>query len=120
MNLRRVLAGFLGAAVLVAATPGAAEDAADANLIARGKYLAKAGDCMPCHTAAKDKTFAGGLRINTPFGAIYSPNITPDRDTGIGAWTFEQFKNAVHSGIRADGQYLYPAMPFDAFKDHGG
>jgi mono/diheme cytochrome c family protein len=115
MNLRRVLAGFLGAAVLVAATPGAAEDAADANLIARGKYLAKAGDCMPCHTAAKDKTFAGGLRINTPFGAIYSPNITPDRDTGIGAWTFEQFKNAVHSGIRADGQYLYPAMPFDAF-----
>ena len=53
--------------------------------------------------------------MNTPFGAIYSPNITPDPETGIGTWTFDDFKRAVHAGIRADGKYLYPAMPFDAF-----
>jgi hypothetical protein len=70
---------------------------------------------MPCHTAARDKAYAGGLRMNTPFGVMYSPNITPDRETGIGAWTFDEFKKAVHSGIRADGKFLYPTMPFDAF-----
>jgi mono/diheme cytochrome c family protein len=119
MDVRFFLASFLGAIMLVAAGPSKAqekaEEPADWNLISRGNYLARAADCMPCHTSAPDKSYAGGLRINTPFGAIYSPNITPDRETGIGTWTFEQFKNAVHSGIRADGQYLYPAMPFDAF-----
>ena len=88
---------------------------ADPDMIARGNYLARAADCMPCHTAARDKAYAGGLRMNTPFGVMYSPNITPDRETGIGAWTFEEFKQAVHSGIRADGKFLYPTMPFDAF-----
>jgi len=85
------------------------------DLIARGKYLSDAADCMPCHTSSKHKPYAGGLKIDTPFGAIYSPNITPDPATGIGIWTFKAFKNAVHAGIRADGQYLYPAMPFDSF-----
>ena len=69
-----------------------AEPAPDPSMVARGSYLAKAADCMPCHTSARDKSFAGGLRMNTPFGAIYSPNITPDRDTGIGAWTFDAFQ----------------------------
>jgi mono/diheme cytochrome c family protein len=115
MDLRYFRASCLAAAVLIANGPAAAEQAADPTLIARGSYLAKAADCMPCHTSARDKPYAGGLKLNTPFGAIYSPNITPDRDTGIGAWTFDQFRNAVHSGIRADGKYLYPAMPFDAF-----
>jgi len=55
------------------------------------------------------------LKIDTPFGAIYSPNVTPDPGTGIGKWTFGQFKKALHAGIRADGQFLYPAMPFDAY-----
>ena len=53
--------------------------------------------------------------MNTPFGVMYSPNITPDRETGIGTWTFDEFKKALHSGIRADGKFLYPTMPFDAF-----
>lgn len=85
------------------------------SLVTRGAYLAKAADCMPCHTSAKDKQFAGGLKLDTPFGAIFSPNITPDPDTGIGRWTYEDFKNALHAGIRADGSYLYPVMTYDAF-----
>ena len=107
MRASCLLASLLAAAF---ATNANAQD-----LVARGQYLAKAADCMPCHTASKDKPYAGGLKINTPFGAIYSPNITPDDDTGIGKWTFDQFKNAIHSGIRADGKFLYPAMPFDSF-----
>jgi mono/diheme cytochrome c family protein len=117
MKMRAVLAAVLGAVVLSAscADTAGAEPASDPNLVARGRYLAKATDCMPCHTSTSGKPFAGGLKMNTPFGAMYSSNITPDRDTGIGTWAFEQFKQAVHSGIRADGKYLYPAMPFDAF-----
>jgi mono/diheme cytochrome c family protein len=117
MDVRYLLASVLSVAALLAggARASAADEPSDPSLVARGSYLARAADCMPCHTSAPDKSYAGGLRLNTPFGAIYSPNITPDRDTGIGAWAFEQFKNAVHAGIRADGKYLYPAMPFDAF-----
>jgi mono/diheme cytochrome c family protein len=117
MKMRAVLAGVLVAVVLGASCAGmaAAEPASDPSLVARGRYLAKAADCMPCHTSTSGKSYAGGLKINTPFGVMYSPNITPDRDTGIGTWTFDQFKGAVHSGIRADGKYLYPSMPFDAF-----
>jgi mono/diheme cytochrome c family protein len=122
MKMRAVLAGVLVAVVLGAVVLGAscagmaaAEPASDPSLVARGRYLAKAADCMPCHTSTSGKSYAGGLKINTPFGVMYSPNITPDRDTGIGTWTFDQFKGAVHAGIRADGKYLYPSMPFDAF-----
>jgi mono/diheme cytochrome c family protein len=118
MDVMYFLAGLLGVGLLIGdsvRSPAAAEAAPDPGLVERGSYLAKAADCMPCHTSARDKPFAGGLRMNTPFGAIYSPNITPDRDTGIGAWSFDAFRGAVHSGIRADGKYLYPAMPFDAF-----
>ena len=82
----------------------------DTNAVTRGAYLAKAADCMPCHTAIGGKPFAGGLKLNTPFGGVYSPNITPDPETGIGRWTYENFKNALHDGIRADGSYLYPVM----------
>ena len=92
-----------------------ASSSPDPSLVTRGAYLAKAADCMPCHTSAKDKQFAGGMKLDTPFGAIFSPNITPDPDTGIGRWTYEDFKNAVHAGIRADGSYLYPVMTYDAF-----
>ena len=70
---------------------------------------------MPCHTGNKAKPYAGGLPLNTPFGTLYSVNITSDPATGIGKWTYEQFKQALHNGIRADGAYLYPAMPFDAY-----
>ncbi len=100
--------GIAGAAAEEAAPP-------DPDLVKRGHYVALAGDCMPCHTGAPKQEFAGGLPLNTPFGVIYSPNITPDDATGIGKWTFDDFKRAVHDGIRADGAYLYPAMPYTAF-----
>ena len=84
--------------------------------IERGRYLAIAADCVACHTVLDvGKPFAGGRSIETPFGNIVAPNITPDRDTGIGAWTDEQFNNAVRRGIRPNGERLYPAMPFTAY-----
>jgi cytochrome c5 len=89
----------------------------DAALLQRGEYLTKAGDCIACHTntPAKGKTFAGGLPIPTPFGTIYSPNITPDKDTGIGGWTDAQFIKAMRHGISPEGEYYYPAFPFYYF-----
>jgi cytochrome c5 len=86
----------------------------DPNLVKRGEYLAKAGDCIACHTnsAKKGKTFAGGLPMPTPFGTIYSPNITPDKETGIGNWSEEDFIKAMREGISPHGQYYYPAFPY--------
>jgi len=86
----------------------------DPTLIQRGEYLAKAGDCMACHTNSPEKgqPFAGGLPMQTPFGTIYSPNITPDKQTGIGNWTDEQFIKAMHKGISPKGYYYYPAFPY--------
>ncbi|MGN6551865.1 MAG: c-type cytochrome [Pararhizobium sp.] len=81
----------------------------------RGRYLVNAGDCFACHTAENGKPFAGGRPIETPFGTIYSPNITPDPETGIGAWTSDQFYRAMHQGIAADGTHLYPAFPYPWF-----
>jgi cytochrome c5 len=89
----------------------------NADLIKRGEYLTKAGDCIACHTntAEKGKAFAGGLPIMTPFGVIYSPNITPDKATGIGNWTDTQFIKAMHDGISPEGKYYYPAFPYIYF-----
>ena len=87
----------------------------DAALVSRGEYLARAADCMPCHTGDKSKPYGGGLPIKTPFGTIFSVNITSDPETGIGRWAYADFKNALHNGIRADGAFLYPAMPFDTY-----
>ena len=80
--------------------------------VERGRYLVAAGDCQDCHTAEGGKPFAGGRALQTPFGAIFSANITPDRTTGIGAWSRDQFYRALHEGISADGSYLYPAFPY--------
>ena len=77
-----------------------------------GKYLVTAGDCAACHTAPGGKMLAGGRAIETPFGVIYSPNITPDAQTGIGSWSDDQFYRAMHEGIAADGSHLYPAFPY--------
>lgn len=85
------------------------------DLISQGEYLAKASDCEVCHTASKGAPFAGGLAFKTPFGVIYSSNITPDKTTGIGNWTEQQFSDALKHGIRADGQNLYPAMPYTSY-----
>jgi mono/diheme cytochrome c family protein len=82
------------------------------SAIERGRYLAAAGDCAACHTAEGGKPYAGGRPVPTPFGVIYSTNITPDKDTGIGRWTEAQFYRAMHEGIRADGKHLYPAFPY--------
>jgi len=86
-----------------------------ADLIARGKALTDAGDCASCHTADPAKPFAGGKRIDTPFGGIYSPNLTPDRDTGIGAWSDADFLHALHEGVAPDGSRYYPAFPYPNF-----
>jgi len=83
--------------------------------ITHGRYLVRAGDCMSCHTAAGGAPFAGGRAVPTPFGTIYSTNITPDRDTGIGAWSDGDFYRAMHEGISRDGHHLYPAFPYPWF-----
>jgi mono/diheme cytochrome c family protein len=84
---------------------------AKASVVERGAYLARAADCMACHTRPGGKDFAGGLGFKQPFGTLYATNITPDKDTGIGNYSDADFLNAVHRGIRRDGERLYPAMP---------
>jgi mono/diheme cytochrome c family protein len=80
-----------------------------------GEYLALAGDCISCHTAPGGKPYAGGLKMQTPFGYLLSPNITPDVETGIGSWSKDDFARALHDGINKKGQDLYPAMPFTSY-----
>jgi mono/diheme cytochrome c family protein len=89
--------------------------AADPALLKKGEYLARAGDCIACHTAREGKTFAGGLPMKTPFGTLYTSNITPDPQTGIGAWTSDQFYQMMHNGRFPDGGLVYPAMPFGSY-----
>jgi mono/diheme cytochrome c family protein len=83
--------------------------------IEQGKYLATIGNCRTCHTAPGGKAFAGGVRFQTPFGLLYSTNITADRTTGLGNWSFENFYHALKEGVRPDGSHLYPAFPYDSF-----
>jgi alcohol dehydrogenase (quinone), cytochrome c subunit len=85
------------------------------ELVSKGEYLARAGDCVACHTSRGGKPFAGGLGIESPIGTIYSTNITPDEKTGIGGWTYGEFERAVRRGINHDGSALYPAMPFPSY-----
>ena len=87
----------------------------DASLIDRGRYLIRAADCEACHTAIGGRPFAGGRAFVLPFGTIYSTNITPDRETGIGQYSDAEFLAAVHRGVRRDGARLYPAMPFASY-----
>lgn len=81
----------------------------------RGEYLAHLGDCVACHTVKGGKPLSGGLELKTPFGALYSTNITPDMKTGIGQYSYEQFDRAMRSGVSADGHNLYPAMPYPSY-----
>lgn len=83
--------------------------------VTHGRYLVRAGDCEACHTVQGGAPFAGGRPVPTPFGVIYSDNITPDRDTGIGAWTDEDFYKAMHNGINRQGKHLFPAFPYPWF-----
>ncbi|MES2189340.1 MAG: cytochrome c [Pseudomonadota bacterium] len=93
------------------AVPSTPQDA----LLKRGEYLARAGDCISCHTRPQGAPFAGGLAMNTPFGAIVSTNITPDTEQGIGQYTQEDFTRALREGKARDGHHLYPAMPYTNF-----
>ena len=86
-----------------------------ASLIERGEYLARAADCMVCHTAPGGKEYAGGLGFKLPFGTLYSTNITADKETGIGNYSDQDFLNAVQRGKRHDGAMLYPAMPYPSY-----
>jgi mono/diheme cytochrome c family protein len=87
----------------------------DAELNAKGQYLARAGDCIACHTIPDGKLFAGNRAMPTPFGTLYSPNITPDAQDGIGEWSAEDFYATMHVGRMPDGALIYPAMPFGSY-----
>jgi mono/diheme cytochrome c family protein len=110
---------LLASALLSLAVPsfaGTTTDGQEFSQVERGRYLARAADCTACHTApGAAQPFAGGRGIETPFGTITTPNITPDLETGIGAWTDDEFDNAMRKGIRPDGSRLYPAMPYTSY-----
>src|SRR5216684_3625300 len=92
------------------------DSTSNAAQLRRGQYLVAAGDCLSCHLREGGEPFAGGLGLNTPFGVIYTSNITPDRATGIGAWTSDQFYRAMHDGKNEQGHDLYPAFPYPWFR----
>jgi mono/diheme cytochrome c family protein len=83
--------------------------------VGHGAYLVHASDCMPCHSGPGQPAFSGGLPLNTPFGLMVSPNITPDKTTGIGLWTDEQFYRVIHDGVAPGGQFIYPTMSFTSY-----
>jgi mono/diheme cytochrome c family protein len=105
--LAALLAGLFLALAAHAQTPPAS--------LSRGEYLARAGDCVACHSAPGGKAFAGGLKMGTPLGAIYATNITPDIETGIGTYTVEDFGRALRDGVAKDGRHLYPVMPYPSY-----
>jgi alcohol dehydrogenase (quinone), cytochrome c subunit len=105
---------FCGLALLFAAGTARADENTSPPR-SQGEYLARAGDCVSCHSAPDGKAFAGGLKMGTPLGAIYSTNITPDPETGIGGYSLADFDRAVRQGIAKDGHRLYPAMPYPSY-----
>jgi len=118
MGVAVVFSAYLAAAIFgarggdpTAALPGPITP----QLVARGAYLAKVGDCTACHTAPGGGDFAGGLAIASPIGVIFSTNITPDRETGIGAYAYGDFERAVRQGILKSGRTMYPAMPYPSY-----
>jgi len=122
MTARSQIVTWCGALALAAglahgalAADAVASVAPNADQIKRGEYLAKAADCIACHTVDPAKPFAGGYPLATPFGTIYGPNITADKETGIGDWSDDQFVRALHEGIDDEGQHLYPAFPYASF-----
>jgi mono/diheme cytochrome c family protein len=106
---------LVGVVLCTASAPAIALADAAEETIAHGKALTEAADCASCHTADPAKPFAGGKRIDTPFGGIYSPNLTPDRETGIRAWSDADFVRALRYGVAPDGSRYYPAFPYPNF-----
>jgi mono/diheme cytochrome c family protein len=111
--MRAVLTSLILCSAFALAPARASEPSEET--IEHGKALVVAGDCTSCHTADPSKPFAGGKRIDTPFGAIYSPNLTPDRDTGIGNWSNDDFYRALRYGVAPNGSRYYPAFPYPYF-----
>jgi mono/diheme cytochrome c family protein len=112
-----VLVLFAGAGTLVYLTeredpPPAAKPVDPAAQVARGKYLALAGNCVACHTVRGGAEYAGGREVRTPFGSVFASNLTPDAKTGIGTWSADDFWRAMHHGKSKDGRLLYPAFPY--------
>jgi mono/diheme cytochrome c family protein len=99
----------------IAAIDPPAPQTFDKDLVKRGRDLAAIGNCNDCHTLRGGKNFAGGLPVPTPFGTVYSSNITPDAETGIGRWPEAAFRRAMRSGVNRDRQHLYPTFPYDRF-----
>ena len=116
MNRIRLVFPWLAVAILSAcgAPPQDASAPVQAD-VERGKYLTDAGNCYSCHTKPGGAPFAGGVGFDTPFGTIYSSNITPDRATGIGEWTAFDLRSAMHQGTAKDGSHLFPAFPYTSF-----
>jgi mono/diheme cytochrome c family protein len=112
-RILRAVTVALGLAALPHTAPRA--QPAAASVMQHGEYLARAADCIACHTMPEGKLFAGGRPMATPFGTLYTSNITPDPDTGIGKWTADQFYGAMHRGRFPDGGLIYPAMPFGSY-----
>jgi mono/diheme cytochrome c family protein len=104
-----------GCAGSIDAVPAPSRTSFDRTEIAKGSELAAIGNCILCHTAPGGKAFAGGRAIPTPFGTIFSTNITPDAETGIGNWSEHAFRRAMHEGIDRTGNHLFPAFPYDHF-----
>ena len=119
--LAALLFGGAGAAFAVAWRPAIAaidsptRQSFDADLVKRGRELAAIGNCNDCHTVRGGKNFAGGLAVPTPFGTVFSSNITPDAETGIGRWSEDAFRRAMRSGVDREGRHLYPTFPYDHF-----
>jgi len=108
---RQPIVAALTLMLLIGAIPAVAEE----DAVSRGEYLVRAGGCFSCHTVAGEEKLAGGRALATPFGAFYSPNITPDPETGIGRWTDAQFLRALREGVRPDGANYFPVFPYPSF-----
>jgi mono/diheme cytochrome c family protein len=127
MRLRRVILAVVAAGVLVAvggiawvwrpaiAPTSANQTISDRKTIDQGAELAAIGNCSDCHTKDVGVPYAGGRALPTPFGTIYASNVTPDLETGIGTWSEEAFRRAMHEGVDREGRQLYPAFPYDHF-----
>lgn len=126
MRMRNVVLVVVAAVVMFAAAavwyvwwpeiaPGQRPTTFDPSLVAKGAKLAAVGNCISCHTVPGREAFAGGLPLPTPFGTIYSSNITPDPETGIGKWNETAFQRAMENGVDREGHHLYPVFPYDHF-----
>ncbi|MCQ2030849.1 c-type cytochrome [Stutzerimonas zhaodongensis] len=114
MKIRLLHRSLLGAALAVCAGAALAQPA-DQALLERGQYLTQTADCLACHVTDGGKPYAGGLPVKMPFGTLYSTNITPDKETGIGNWSDDDFVEAMQQGVSPDGKHYYPAFPYTSY-----